>query len=150
MKHQVCFITAVLMISSVAALHCRSAMGQLSGAGQFAGRPAVGVTVQLPVFRTHSVRTVVSIPDGGTLNLSGGGGAGYGRARRGRFPGHRSGSNGATARTEATVRLIRQKEFERAWLANRPIVESETGGVEVDGSAATQAKADFLSRNVGR
>ncbi len=115
--------------------------------------PSVGVTVQLPVFQIHSISTAVSVPDGGTISLGGVGRSNYGRSSQsgfGRQPSrNRFGSRSPTGAT-LSARIIRMKEFEKQMLADHAAGRPQACDVRVNGSHAVQAKADFISRNVGR
>ena len=55
--NRIVYIVMPLLVGAMVALDGDSVMAQ------------AGVTVQLPVFRTTGVSTVVSVPDGGTINL---------------------------------------------------------------------------------
>jgi len=112
-----------------------------------------GVTVQLPVFRTTGVRTAVSIPDGGTINLGGVGRSIYGQSSQsgfGRFPGSNRFGSRSPSRSSLSAKIIRLKEIERQMLADHAARRPQPGDVLLNGSRAVQAKADFITRNVGR
>lgn len=112
-----------------------------------------GVTVQLPVFRTFGVRTAVSVPDGGTINLGGVGRSSYGQSNQsgfGRLPSSNRFRNNSPSGAALSVRIIRLKELERQMLADHAAGRPQPDDVRVNGSRAVQAKADFISRHVGR
>ena len=112
-----------------------------------------GVTVQLPVFRTTGVSTVVSVPDGGTINLSGGGGSSFGQSSQsgfGRFPSSNRFGSRNPSRTSLSAKIIRLKEIEQQIIADHKARRVQPGAVHVNGSHAVQAQADFITRNVGR
>ena len=138
--NRIVFIVMPLLVAAMVALDGDCVMAQ------------VGVTVQLPVFRTTGVSTVVSVPDGGTINLSGGGGSRFGQSSQsgfGRFPSNRFGSR-APSRTTLSAKIIRLKEIEQQILADHKARRVQPGAVHVNGSHAVQAQADFITRNVGR
>jgi hypothetical protein len=114
-----------------------------------------GATVQLPVIGFRSVRTAVSVPDGGTINLSGGGGSRYTQSQwssLGRLPKNNRYRNGAgaTSGTSLSAKIVRLKDFERQMMEDHAAGRSQPGDVRINGSLAVQAKADLISRNVGR
>ena len=117
--------------------------------GQF---QTAGVTVQLPVIQTRSVSTVVSVPDGGTINLSGGSSSFRQSSRSGfgRFSNSNRFGGGPRTGTSVSARIIQLRELEQEMLADHLAARSQTGGVQVNGTKAVQAKADFITRNVGR
>lgn len=111
-----------------------------------------GVTVQLPVFRTTGVSTVVSVPDGGTLNLSGGGSS-FGQSNRsgfGRFPSSNRSRGGSNSRRSLSANIIRLKELEQQIIADYKARRVQPGAVHLNGSHAVQTQADFITRNIGR
>ena len=109
----------------------------------------VNTTIQLPVFRTSGVRTVVSVPDGGTLNLSGGSSSFGGQRRFGRLSGRSLGAGRTTGGTSASAHIIRLREVEGKLLRDQRVARFQTGGVDVNGTDAVKAKADFLTRHIG-
>ncbi len=118
-----------------------------------AGNCLVAQTVQLPVFRTFGVRTVVSVPDGGTINLSGVGRSSFGQSTQsgfGSFPGGNRFGSRSPSRSSLSAKVIRLKEFEQQVLADYKARRSPPSRVEINGSHAVQAQADFISRHVGR
>ena len=115
---------------------------------------AVAQTVQLPVIGVRGVRTAVFVPDGGTINLGGVGRSSYGQSRQsgfGRFPSsNRFGAGGPRSGASLSAKIIRLKDLERRMLADHAARRPQAGDVHLNGSHAVQAKADFISRNVGR
>jgi len=116
----------------------------------------VNTQIQLPVVSFFNVRTVVSVPDAGVMSLGGVSRHASGSTSRG-IPGlgrafsNRS-SGYSTARNNASinVRIISNSEMSDDILsaANRQAAVSESKNP--NGSKAIQAKADFISRHVGR
>lgn len=114
--------------------------------------------VQLPTFRFFNVRTVVSVPDGGTISLGGVNRSSSGSVKRGvpglsRVPGAgRLFGNRATGSTRSSVsaKVIVMSEYEEAVLAEAERRRRRSALRDPNGSAAVQKKADFISRNVGR
>lgn len=104
-------------------------------------QPLPATTVQLPTVSQFSVRTTVSVPDGGTMSM-GGVSRGYdSRVNRGMLP---LGSRGiATGRTAGGVsvstRIIDHAEMDRAILAS---AAAERGALP----GASAAKSASLSR----
>ena len=113
----------------------------------------VAQTVQLPVFRTFGVRTAASVPDGGTINLGGVGRSRYGQSSQSGF-GRSGGRNrfGGSSPTSSslTAKVIRLREYERQMRADLAAGRSQPGPIQINGSHAVQAQADFISRNVDR
>ena len=116
-----------------------------SATAQFAGP-----TIQLPTFRVTEFRSVVSVPDGGSINL---GGSLRDDLRIGRTPNSRSFSR-STARSNAQVSadILIMDELEQEMLsASAPALRSSAAASQaINGSPQVQAKADFISRNVDR
>ena len=119
--------------------------------------PAINTTVQLPVLRFFNVRTVVSVPDGGTMSLGGVSRHASGQSSRG-IPGLRGplfnsrsrGYSGGSSRATVSTKIISNREIEEDLMqeANRRIAIRET--FDANGPVAVQKKADFISRNIGR
>jgi len=143
--NRILFVLAPLLLGVVVATHGDSAIAQT---GQ-----APGVTLQLPVIRFSSVSTAVSVPDGGTINLSGGGGSSFGQSSQSGFGplrnSNRFGSRSPSG-SSLSAKIIRLKEIEQQILADHAARRSPPGRVHINGSHAVQSKADFISRNVGR
>lgn len=120
------------------------------------GRPA-NLTVQLPVVSVFNVRTTVSVPDGGTMSLGGVSRFSSGRTSRG-IPGlggplFRSGGSGYSAggsRATATATIISNREIEEELRVEGDRRARIRERFDVNGSPVVQAKADFISRNIGR
>lgn len=121
-----------------------------------------GATLQLPVFSVFNIRTAVSVPDGGTLNLGGARGGQFGTTRRGvpglsqlplagRGLGVRAiGSQSFLSQSQVHVQIIDLKEQEAAILAEAQRRRDASQERDPNGSEATQRRADFLSRHIGK
>ena len=116
----------------------------------------VNTTVQLPVLSFFNVQTVVSVPDAGIRSLGGVSRHASGRTSRG-VPGWGRGfsnrSRGfATVSSNAAVRvrIISLNEMSEDVLSNANRRASIYESKDPNGSNAVQARADFISRNVGR
>ena len=128
---------------------------QCSWAQNF-GRP-VNLTVQRPVVRNFSVRTVVSVPDGGTISLSGGSNFSSGQTSRG-IPGFRgplfrsrsSGYSAAASGASLKASIISTREIDEDLSAEGRRRGSLRVTTDLNGSRAVQSKADFITRNIGR
>jgi len=107
--------------------------------------PIVNTTVQLPTTRNFSINTVVSVPDGGTLNLTGG--TGY-AARR---PAPRTSSRRIT-RPGASVSptLIIGAETDAELERRGRIAIARRARPDIFGTRAEKAKASFLAKHLGR
>ncbi|MFK7768628.1 MAG: hypothetical protein AB8B55_15510 [Mariniblastus sp.] len=120
------------------------------------GRPT-NSRVQLPVLRFFNVRTVVMVPDGGTISLGGVSRHAEGQSSRG-VPGLRGplfqnrsrGSSTGGGHASVTARIISTREMEQAVLAEANYREKMRAASDPNGSRAVQAKADFISQNIGR
>ena len=99
-------------------------------------------TLQLPTFRVTQFNTAISVPDGGTARLGG-------VTRSQSFPGGRSTTAGSA---QVTAHVLIMSELEQEMLANaRPaILQSNFNHRRLNGSAQTQAQADFISGNINR
>ena len=118
--------------------------------------------VQLPTFRFFNVRTVVSVPDGGTISLGGVNRSSSGSVNRGvpglsrvpgagRLFGNRAiGGSTGSSRSSVSAKVIVMSEYEEAVLAEAERRRRKSALRDPNGSAAVQKKADFNSRNVGR
>lgn len=109
--------------------------------------PAVNTTIQLPTVRNLSISTVVSVPDGGTLNLTGGS-AGAAFSSR---PGLRSRARsvagpGVSISASLIIGAEVDAELERL---GREAIALRTRP-EIHGTKAEKAKASFLSKHLGR
>jgi type II secretory pathway component GspD/PulD (secretin) len=123
---------------------------------------STGVQVQLPTTSFFNIRTVVSAPDAGISNLGGvrrssfrswsAGIPGLGSLP---FPG-RGFRNRAVAEIDSAsqsgvaVRIISNKELEQDALKWARRTQQQDELLDPNGSRAVQAKADFLSRNIGK
>ena len=134
-----------------------SAFGCCSTAqAQGFGRPT-NTRVQLPVVRVFNVRTAVSVPDGGTISLGGVSRHAEGTSSRG-IPGLRGplfqnrsrGSQTGRSFSTAHARIIINREIEQAVLAEANYRDRLRAASDPNGSRAVQAKADFISQNIGR
>lgn len=118
--------------------------------------------IQLPTVRVFNIRTVVSVPDGGTLSLGGIGRSSSGSIGRG-VPGLGSvplagrpfrnqaiGSNSTATRSSVSAKVIVMSEYEQAVLAEAERRRQRAARSDPNGSTATQQKADFMSRHIGR
>lgn len=138
------------LISAIRVLAC----SMLLLAGAFWADAAVAqpfaTTVQLPIVRVTRINTAVSVPDGGTINLSGGGRSidGYRRQRYG--GGNRSYGSGR-GRTSSTLsaRIIRLRELEEGMLRQHG-AGFVPGHQPVPVNAAVAAKAAFITRHITR
>ena len=125
-------------------------------AAQTFGRP-VSTTVQLPVVRVFNIRTAVSVPDGGTMSLGGVSSYSSGRTSRGvpglRGPLSQNRAAGYTARGSRSgvkVRIISNREIEEDLMMKGRAQAAIHEWVDPNGAPDVQAKADFISRNIGR
>ena len=131
-------------------------MTDLANAQNGFGRPT-SINVQLPVVSVFNVRTVVSVPDGGTMSLGGISNHSSGRSSRG-VPGLRGplfqnrgiGYSAGSSRATIKATIISNREIDEALMAagNRRFATRRTH--DPNGAPAIQAKADFISRNIGR
>ena len=141
----------ILALSAIAVLSTAA-----SAAAQNFG-PPLGTTIQLPVVRVFNVRTAVSVPDGGTMSLGGVSSFSSGRNSRGvpglRGPLFRSRTTGYSARGRnafVTARIISNREISEDLMAEAQRRAAIDECVDPNGTPAIQAKADFISRNIGR
>lgn len=120
------------------------------------GRPT-NISVQLPVVSVFNVRTTVMVPDGGTMSLGGVSRHRSGSRSRGvpglggpLFRNRGIGYSTAGSHANVTATIISNREISEDLLAegNRRAVMRER--FDPNGSYAVQAKADFISRNIGR
>jgi hypothetical protein len=130
-----------------------------------------GQTIQLPTLSFFNVRTVVSVPDGGTMGLGGVSRHGEGFTSRsapglgnipfaGRlFRNQGIGFNSSASNASVNVQIISLSEYEQALLSQHA-ADLEDGGfksrtlggpaVDPNGSHEIQRKAKFISDNIGR
>ena len=112
--------------------------------------------VQLPTIRTFRVNTAVSVPDGGTISLGGVTSNGQQSIRRGSgLPGPLFNNRGISRNTNsskatASAEVIVMSEYEQAVLAEVKRRRLAAQKSNPNGSPAIQAKADFITRNIGR
>lgn len=119
--------------------------------------------VQLPTINVFNVNTTVSVPDGGTMLLGGVRGGSSGSISRG-VPGLSSlpygsrgfrnraiGNSNFSNQASVSVTIISMREQEAAVLAEaerRQAIRARQANP--NGSAETQERAAFISRNIGR
>ena len=143
-KHIATFIVAVILIV-VADINSVSAQ-----------------VVQLPSVGFFNVRTAVSVPDGGSMQIGGVNRHASGRISRG-VPGMRSvpgvgrlngnqaiGSSSSSAKSTVRPRLIIMSELEADIMAQAARNKRQAAANDPNGSEAVQKKADFITRNIGR
>jgi hypothetical protein len=125
------------------------------------GQPT-GITVQQPVVSFFGVNTAVSIPDGGTISLGGISNSAFGSTRRGlpltgapyfnRAFGNRAiGLEQGASSAQLSVKVLIMEELEAEVVAKgqQRMAAREAIVKNPNGSAETQKKADFISRNIG-
>jgi len=119
--------------------------------GQFVNR-----TVQLPTIRNFSIRTVVSVPDGGTTYLGGVSSSAAGQTSRGSFGPFRpfanrsSGYNVAGTGSAVSAKILSTREMDEDLTAHGNYLRSRKVSNDINGSPAVRAKAAFITRNIGR
>ena len=120
------------------------------------GRPT-NISVQLPVVSVFNVRTTVMVPDGGTMSLGGVSRSASGRRTSGvpgfggpLFQNRGIGYSAGASRATVKATIISNREISEDLLAegNRRALVRER--FDPNGPVAVQAKADFISRNIGR
>ena len=118
---------------------------------------STSIPVQLPVVSVFNVRTAVSVPDGGTMSLGGVSRYSSGRSSRGipglggpLFQNRGTGYSAGSSRATVKATIISNREIGEDLLAegNRRALVRER--FDPNGNYAVQAKADFISRNIGR
>ncbi len=118
--------------------------------------------VQLPTIRFFNTRTVVSVPDGGSLYLGGINRGAYGVVGRGhpasggipyggRLFRNRSvaGSSSAT-RPAVSAQIIRMRELEADLLSTAEHDRKMSASRNPNGSKDVQRRADFMTRHIRR
>ena len=118
--------------------------------------------VQLPTLRFFNVRTVVSVPDGGSTSLGGVSRNASGSINRG-VPGLSSvpgagrlfrnrgiGGTANAAGSSVSARIIVMSELEEDVLAEANRRQTFSAQSDPNGSLAVQRQADFITRNLGR
>ena len=120
------------------------------------------ITLQIPTIDIFELRTIVAVPDGGTLRLGGvqrsaygyttrstgvlGGLPLIGRGFRNRAIGLANSSNEATIR----VRILDQSELEGNIMREARRRAARAQWSDPNGDKTTQKQADFITRNIGR
>ena len=119
-------------------------------------------TIQLPSVGFFNVRTVVSAPDGGAIQLGGINRHSSGRISRGtplingipgagRLFGNRAiGGNVSGGRATVHPRLIIMSELEAEVMAEAKRRQQAAAAQDPNGPAKVQEEADFITRNIGR
>ena len=147
---------SVFVKASAVSLFCVLLSAGTSFAQNGFGRPT-NISVQLPVVSIFNVRTAVSVPDGGTMSLGGVSRYSSGRRTSGvpglggpLFQNRGTGFSAGGSRATVTATIISNREIGEDLLAagNRRARVRER--YNPNGSYAVQAKADFISRNIGR
>lgn len=120
------------------------------------GRPT-NIAVQLPVVSFFNVRTTVSVPDGGMMSLGGVSRSASGSRSSGvpglggpLFRNRGIGYSTGGSRAVVTATIISNREIEEDLLAEGNRRARMRERIDPNGSQAVQAKADFISRNIGR
>lgn len=121
-----------------------------------------GITVQQPVVSVFGVNTAVSVPDGGTISLGGISNSASGSVRRGlpltgapylnrAFNNRAIGLEHGASTAQLSVKVLIMQELEAQVVAEglQRIAAREAVQKNPNGSAETQRKADFISRNIG-
>jgi hypothetical protein len=112
--------------------------------------------IQLPVVSFFNIRTVVSVPDGGIMSLGGVSRFASGTSTRGvpglgrAFSNRSFGSQSSASNASVRVRILSNREMSEDVLATADRQAAIYESSDPNGSKAVQAKADFISRNVGR
>lgn len=112
--------------------------------------------IQLPTIRTFRTNTVVSVPDGGSIRLGGVNSHREQSIRSGSgLPGPLFNNRGISRETTsanavASAELIIMSEYEEAVLAEARRRRLASQATNLNGPPAVQAKADFITRNIGR
>ncbi len=151
-------LKTLIFLMSIAFLSCSTANAQNPASGQNPFRPSFNQTVQLPVVRFFNVRTVVSVPDGGTMSLggvtrhaSGSRSSGIPGFRGRPFTNRGSGYQQGADRLVLTPKIIINSELEQDVLAEAAARERfRQQFANPNGPPAVQTKADFITRNIGR
>lgn len=111
--------------------------------------------IQLPVLRFFNIRTVVMVPDGGTLRLGGvsrhsEGSISQGIPLLGGRPFTNRGVGYETSGNHANVKvtILSNQEMSEDVLATARAAKASE--INPNGSAAVRRKAGFLTRNIGR
>ena len=120
-------------------------------------RPSFNQTVQLPVLRFFNVRTVVSAPDGGVMSLGGVKSHSSGSRSSGipglagrPFQNRGTGFSSTGSHLVVKPRIIISSELEADVLREAERRNAIREKSDPNGPKAVQAKADFITRNIGR
>ena len=122
----------------------------------FAAELAQAQIVMLPTIRVFRINTAVSVPDGGSISLGGVNGYREQSISRGSgLPGPLFNNRGISKQTSASnaavsANVIVMSEYEEAVLAEARRRRRASQTPNPNGSPAVQAKADFITRNIGR
>jgi len=120
------------------------------------------ITLQLPQVAVFNVQTVVSAPDGGSAFLGGIGRSSTGAITRGvpglsNIPGagrlfrnRAIGRETSNSSARAHVQIFSLQEMEKEVMAEARARAAAREPNDPNGSTATQRKADFISRNIGK
>lgn len=120
------------------------------------------VTLQLPQVAVFNVQTVVSAPDGGSAFLGGIGRSSTGAITRGvpglsnipgagrLFKNRAIGRETSNSSARAHVQVFSLQEMEKEVMAEARARAAARAPNDPNGSNATQRKADFISRNIGK
>ena len=108
----------------------------------------LSTTVQLPTVSRFSINTVVSVPDGGTMNLGGGISSSASSVRR---RGSRSSGRSVSAPgVSVSADLIIGAEVEAELHRRGRLALYHNARPDIHGTIAEQAKASFIARNLSR
>lgn len=120
------------------------------------------ITLQLPTQRIFSVQTVVSVPDGGSIQMGGIRRFSAGRIERGvpglgnlpvanrLFRNQAIGSNVTGGGTSMHVQILSMQELEEDVMAEARARQLSRQSIDPNGSPEIQKKAGFIHRHVGR
>ena len=131
-------------------------------AGPWISKAQSQITLQIPTIDIFELRTVVAVPDGGTLRLGGVQRSAYGSPPRsagligglplmGRgFKNRAIGSANSSSDATIRVRILDQSELEKQVMqeARRRAVLAQRS--DPNGAQTIQKQADFITRNIGR
>ncbi len=127
------------------------------------GQTTEAQVVQLPTLNVFNINTAVSVPDGGVMLLGGVSGGSHGLNSRGvpglsvvplanrPFRNQGYGSTRFSRNASVSVTIISMREQEAEVLAEAERRQAfRSGEYNPNGSAETQNRAAFISRNIGR
>ena len=127
-----------------------------SAVAQNFGNPT-SIRVQLPVVSFFNVRTAVMVPDGGTMSLGGVSNYSSGQTSRGvpglggpLFQNRAGGFSAGSSRASVKVRIISNREISEDLMAEGERRAAIREISDPNGTQAVQAKADFITNNIGR